>query len=962
MRRLLCLVGLVLLVALTPARSEELSLPGLQRDAQAYAHSLRGRFPAGATSAQRAQAERTARDALAAQDWAGAARALSDRLGQGETNAALWLAFAQALLRQPQPDAPHALAAAWQSYAATETAADKVAALRVMRDALARLKRPVEEVEVLEQASLLAPDDADLKRELALREQEFGLLVRKVRTEPESFPARACIAFIGRPGGSADFHPGDWVTLTPPNKAAAVTLESGQICITGLQPGTRTKVSFAQGMPGADGMSLKQPATLAIAMPDRRPRLVFAADRFLQPGGAPAVVALASVNLSKVKLHLLRVSERAMQPFLASHPLGSNDFDLASLRDSAREVWTGSADIPGFTRNALLHTVLPLPSAIDQPGLYVLLAQPDDGTPSGGPSPQAVQTLLRTDLAPTIWRGDDGLTVQVRGYASEAPKQGVRIALVAADNDVLATQATGPDGVARFQPALLHGTDALAPASLHLTGPDGDFTLLDLTAPAFDLSDRGVSGRPQPGPLDAFVWLDRGIYRPGETVHAMALLRDAAGHPADVPLHVVVTRPGGQIFSDTVPARTDDAAMVIPIALSGGAQAGTWSITLRTAADAPPIADKSFEVEAFVPARLAVDIDKPTMPLPPGRITAIPLSVRFLYGAPGASLSGSGALRLAADPTPFAGFDGYRFGMQDEAITSNTSNFDLPETDAQGKTTLPVDLTHLPDATQALQAEVTATLNDPAGRPVSATATIPIRSVAPLIGIKSSLPAGAADPGQQTGFDIVAVDPQGARIAMPVSYTLVRQTPDWRLVVRQGVAGYETVWRDEPVASGADDIKPDAALHLGWRLGFGRYKLQVVQTGRGLAAASTVFDVGWGGSGNPDAPPRVKVSLDHAAYKPGDTARVHIEAPFAGPATLLVLTNRVHALRDIEVPAGGTDVEVPVGADWGAGAYVAVHVFRPAHGAAPDRAIGVAWLRIDPSARTLPVAFDAPGV
>ncbi|MEO9191294.1 MAG: MG2 domain-containing protein, partial [Acetobacteraceae bacterium] len=813
-----------------------------------------------------------------------------------------------------------------------------------------------------ETASRLAPDDADLKRDLVTREQEFGLLVRKVRTEPESFPARACVAFIGRPGGAADFHPGDWVTLTPPIKAAAVTLESGQICITGLQPGTRTQVSFAQGMPGADGMRLKQPASLAIAMPDRQPRLVFAADRFLQPGGAPATVTLASVNLSKVTLHLLLVSERALQPFLANHPLGSTDFDLTSLRDSAREVWTGSAEIPGFTRNALMHTVLPLPPELGKPGLYVLLARPDDGTPSDGSSPQAVQTLLRTDLAPTIWRGDDGLTVQVRGYASAEPKAGVRIALVAADNDVLSTEATGADGVARFTPALLHGTAGLAPASLHLTGPDGDFSMLDLTAPAFDLSDRGVSGRPQPGPLDAFVWLDRGIYRPGETVHAMALLRDAAGRPADVPLHVVVTRPGGQVFSDTVPARADDAAMVAPIVLSGGAQAGTWTIALRVTPDSPPIAEKTFEVDAFVPARLAVDIDKPTAPLPPGRITAIPLSVRFLYGAPGSSLSGSGALHLAADPTPFAGFDGYRFGIQDEAIASDTSNFDLPETDAQGKTTLPIGLTHLPDATQALQAEVTATINDPAGRPVSATATVPVRPAGPLIGIRSSLPAGAVDPGQEAGFDIVAVDPQGGRIAMPARYTLVRQTPDWRLIVRQGVASYETIWRDEPVASGSADITPVAARHLAWRLGFGRYKLQLVQTGRGLAAASTVFDVGWGGSGNPDAPPRVKVSLDHAAYKQGDTALVHIEAPFAGPATLLVLTNRVHTLRDIEVPAGGTDVEVPVGADWGAGAYIAVHVFRPTEKALPDRAIGVAWLQIDPSARSLPVAFEAPAV
>ncbi|MEO9190472.1 MAG: hypothetical protein ABI224_10815, partial [Acetobacteraceae bacterium] len=137
MRRLLCLVVFVVLASLTHARSQELTLPGLQHDAGVYAGSLRQRFPAGATDAQRAQAERAARDAWAARNWAGAGQALSDRLGQGQPSPALWLALAQALLRQPQPDAAHALAAAWQSYVATSAAEEKVPALRAMRDALA---------------------------------------------------------------------------------------------------------------------------------------------------------------------------------------------------------------------------------------------------------------------------------------------------------------------------------------------------------------------------------------------------------------------------------------------------------------------------------------------------------------------------------------------------------------------------------------------------------------------------------------------------------------------------------------------------------------------------------------------------------------------------------------------------------------------------------------------------------
>ncbi len=69
---------------------------------------------------------------------------------------------------------------------------------------------------------------------------------------------------------------------------------------------------------------------------------------------------------------------------------------------------------------------------------------------------------------------------------------------------------------------------------------------------------------------------------------------------------------------------------------------------------------------------------------------------------------------------------------------------------------------------------------------------------------------------------------------------------------------------------------------------------------------------------------------------------------------MLVLTDRVLALRDLDVPATGADVDVPVEADWGPGAYVTVHVFRPGgDGTRPGRAIGLAWVGVDPAARTL---------
>ncbi|MEL7116852.1 MAG: hypothetical protein AAGP08_14950, partial [Pseudomonadota bacterium] len=55
---------------------------------------------------------------------------------------------------------------------------------------------------------------------------------------------------------------------------------------------------------------------------------------------------------------------------------------------------------------------------------------------------------------------------------------------------------------------------------------DSDLTFLSLSDPEFDLSDRGVEGRPPAGPIDVFLTTDRGAYRAGEQINATVLTRD----------------------------------------------------------------------------------------------------------------------------------------------------------------------------------------------------------------------------------------------------------------------------------------------------------------------------------------------------------------------------------------------------------------------------------------------------
>jgi uncharacterized protein YfaS (alpha-2-macroglobulin family) len=961
--------------------AEELALPGLQSDAESFVAKLRAPYPAGLTDVKLKAAADAAAAALAVKDYAKALLALEKLiggLGQNSTpDNTVWLALARMELAVSPSQPQQALDAAWLSFTSVDgksstAVADQVSALDIMRAALVALKEPVPEVQVLGAIARRLPHDAAVQAEVAQRRQELGLLFNGLTTDAEAFPARACLAFMGDPSTSPDFHPGDWVTLQPAVKDAAVTLESHRICVTGLPAGATTQVTFRQGMPGDGGLSLRQAVTIPVAMPDRMPRLVFDGARFLQPKDAQATVALDAVNLSAVKLSLVKISERNLIHVMQTYAPGNGGIDSYGAQDlsqnQGRVVWSGQADIAHFTRNALTHTVLPLPAALSASGLYALIATPGDGTPfSDGSAPTAVQLILRTDLAPTVWHGSDGDTVQIRSYASGLPVPDAKVDLIATDNDILGSESSDHDGIVHFAQPLLAGQNGQAPAALHIRGADGDFTRLDLTAPDFDLSDRGASGLTQPGPVDPFIWTDRGIYRPGETVQVMALLRDESGAPADLPLHLIITRPDGRVFQDTVPARAADSSIHQAVALSSGAQFGSWTISLKTDPNGPAIANQSFTVDAFVPPRLAVEFGKaaPAI-LEPGRETDLPVNVRFLYGAPGNDLSSSATVTIVPNQTPFADFSGYTFGLADDAFQSSQSQPDVANTGDDGTTTVPVDLSKLPDTSLAMQAQIAVTVNDPAGRSVGANTTVPIRPAAPMIGIAEDFTGDSVDADAKAGFRIVAVAPDGRRVAMPVQVRLVRQTPDWRLSVTNGQARYETVWTEEPVDSQDITIPASGApIAYGRALPFGRYRLQVLQASGGMAASSVVFYSGWAVSDNPDIPARVSVRADKQSYQPGDTAVIHVEAPYAGTATVLVMTDRIKRLIDLTPSSTSFDIRIPVTADWGPGAYIGVHVFRPggttaddSKPIAPARAIGLTWVALDPKSRTLPLSIE----
>ncbi len=149
---------------------------------------------------------------------------------------------------------------------------------------------------------------------------------------------------------------------------------------------------------------------------------------------------------------------------------------------------------------------------------------------------------------------------------------------------------------------------------------------------------------------------------------------------------------------------------------------------------------------------------------------------------------------------------------------------------------------------------------------------------------------------------------------------MVRVRRKWR---------WQSIQAERLVAADTLALKADAPTHLAKQLNWGPHRLTINDREANTSTSMTFYVGWWGGSGTEDAPDTLHVASDKKTYAPGDTAKLRIEAPFAGEALIAIATDRIVATYTTKVPAGGTTVEIPVKAEWGAGAYALVTAWRP---------------------------------
>ena len=894
---------------------------------------------------------------------------LSKRPGDG----AMWLKLAQQLAAAtPINDSDgyqlpsKMIGAGLRAYTMAKTRPEEAAALIVAAQGFAKRESWRSALLAYKESLKLAETPAIREAYEAMR-IDHGFRVADYKVDNDATPPRACFEMsepISRT--VTDFTP--YFTQSP-GPVAAVTAEGTRLCVEGLKHGERYAITARQGLPAAADDTMAKDFAFEFYVKDRNPSVRFSGKSYVLPRTGQNGIPLISVNSKEAKLALYRIGDRnlinsVMGSDFRAQINGYSATDIAAQK--GKQVWEGTMVTPS-PLNEDITTAFPVDEALGQlePGLYVMTAKPS-ALESEEYDQVATQWFVVSDLGLSTMSGKDGLHITVRSIATAMPMPDVEVRLIARNNEILAAAKSGADGTVLFGAGLQKGEAGMAAALVVAQSADSDYSFVDLTQPAFDLTDRGVEGRPPSGAVDAFVFAERGVYRRGETVHATVLLRnDKALALEGMPVTLVVERPDGVEYLSTALADQGAGGHSHSFTINAAAQGGTWRIKALTDPNGDPVGETSFLVEDYIPDRIEFDLASKTAKATAGEGTAFTVDGRYLFGAPGAGLDLEASLTVSADNTPFPEWKDYQFGLMDERVDLiQVNGTQLPQTDINGHAEIALRLPDLPVTTKQLKTDVSVRMREPGGRAVENTASLPIEAVKPMLGLKAEFDGGAAPEGQAAAFKLIAVDKDGKLVAAKAAaWTLKRLTRDWQWFKTDDEWRWEAIVRTAKIANGAIDLGADKPTDFSRMLSWGEYRLEFGT--QGFTPVSIDFSSGYYDSGQAraDTPDTLKLALDRTDAKTGETVNVKIEARYAGKATVQIVGESLLASQTVDVTEGGVTIAFVVGENWGTGAYVLATLLKPMDVKAkrmPSRAVGVAWFGIDREARTLGVALTPP--
>ena len=557
--------------------------------------------------------------------------------------------------------------------------------------------------------------------------------------------------------------------------------------------------------------------------------------------------------------------------------------------------------------------------------------------------------VLVTDLGLLVKQSTDGSRdVFVQSIFSGEPVAGVTVDVVAKNGSMLFTQTTDAAGRVHFEK--LEGMVRERAPLLVLARKGGDMSFMPLNRSdrQLDYSRFDVGGMQNARSLDqlsAYLFSDRGIYRPGETMHIGLIVKSAdwARPLAGLPLEAEVLDARGLTVKRERVRVGAGGFLELSHTPQGTSPTGNYTINLNILKDGNvlrQIGSTTVKVQEFMPDRMKVSAqlltagDVPAAALSDGWVHPKDLKGRInalnLFGTPAENRRVELALTLSPAYPAFRAFADYQFYDPQRAKEGFNENLPEGKTDAKGNADFDLNLSRYARATYRLS--LLAKVFEPeGGRSVAAEASVLVSELPFLVGVKNDGDLAFVARGSKRVSQLITIDPQ-AKPRPTAGLTLQRvERKVVSVLMRQANDTYKYESRKKEAVLGEQPLVVPAAgyaLALDTRTP-GNFSY-VVRDAAGVELNRIDYSVA--GQGNVsrslERNAELQLTLNKKDYAAGEEIEVSIRAPYVGAGLITIERDKVFTQVWFKTTTTASVQKIRLPKDFEGNGYVNVQFIR----------------------------------
>ncbi|MDL2321005.1 alpha-2-macroglobulin [Desulfosarcina sp. OttesenSCG-928-B08] len=576
---------------------------------------------------------------------------------------------------------------------------------------------------------------------------------------------------------------------------------------------------------------------------------------------------------------------------------------------------------------------------------------------------------------------DESHDLFVQRLSTGQPVAGATVQLLGKNGLPLFNLTTDENGHARIPETEDFENERQPSVYLVTTDTDTAFLPFDDNGQRVDVSRFNVGGL-QAGSagedeLNAFLFSDRGMYRPGETAHLGIMVKKGRLNPVtDIPLRVEIINPRHTKVMDQTVILPEKGFFETRLATTPTSATGRYQARLYLAGNHSQrgrlLGSTEFSVEEFIPDTMKISstlAGARTRGWTSAKSLTATVTLTNLFGTPAQDRRVQAAVHIFPSRFFFPGYKDYHFSdplrASDRAQIRLDEALPATETDEAGKAEFEIPLDRFQDGTYQLDFFVEG-FDAAGGRGVKTGNSVLISPLSHLVGFKTNGDLGFIHSGSVQHVDWIAIGPDLSAISLD-DLTLVRlDIQHISTLVKQpdGTFAYQTTDREKVV-----EKTPFAIAETGEKTALpttdpGDYALEVYSADGTRLARLTYTVVGHGnlaGKLEKSAAPRIVLGKPDA--KAGELIEMNITAPYTGAGLITIETDHVHAFKWFKTDTLSTLESIRLPEDLEGNAYVSVafvrdpasrEIFTSPFGAA------VAPITIDRSRRVLDITLDTP--